>query len=863
MQTNSPPNATHQLDEVIARLGIDAEFAALPQSLAEVLSTPPEAPDAFEKYHQFLQREQGYAARVLSLANSPALGSRIPIRDLTASLTWLGTTGTRGAILGVAVMEVAKGQPRLLLQAVSCAVFCARVARLMATEDAGTYFVAGLLHNLGKVLMVNAEHGPGAAFEARLIDGDLSPGDERGAWGCTHGEVGAWFAIRWQLPRDYAETILQCDAPPAEATTMTKVVSQGRVWVKNFDLHFLAPSPAAEGVLSYFEKQFGIVRADLLAELDNLSEEVAELTPHLHADTPTLEQTVRMVQQANVALGEASATAEVQRRSAEEQMRHLRLLQELAATTTDCESVEAICDASVKLISKRLGLGVVSIQKPNTKDQLYMVAGVGVPKSIVGQPDVPTAGRIAQRVFDEGAPVLVKDFQQEPGLVPSSHAERYSTASALSVPLLHGGRVLGVLNLNNKVDRQPFHERDLQLFETIGHHLGSFLHAEEQRARRVRSEGRFRAMAAATPAALVGFDEAGVVWLWNNGVVRLTGIPEEEALGKPLPEALLPEGNAEARTAWMTAIQSNEQIDNSQCVIHGRNGRAAFVMYTVVPLEGGRFGVWMGIDISREKAAQQDAKKRAIEIAAMNRVMTRILGELDRPRMLAIFMEEVLRAAAVEKGALLALTDGVPTAVLVAQGFSDANAYDGLLAWTAGAMPEATTRHETAPKATDPAAADFLSRENIRDAAVVRLPVPVERGFVLMACNTASPAAAENAIRVLEDMATVAAIGLRVASDLDSRVRYEQLRIAASMAITYNHEVNNALQVIQAAVDFANRAGGGIDGDDLKEVEKAIHVIQKLNEALGSQFVPAFTRYADGSDMIDARAAASDSEARA
>jgi len=856
MQTNATPEASPQVEAAIARLGIDTEFSVLAQSLAEVLRTPPEDEDAFEAYHGFLQREPGFAARVLSLANTPALGARTPIGDLEAALVWLGTTGVRGAILSVAVMDSMKGNTRLLLQAAGCAAFSARVGRLLGDREPNEYFVAGLLHNIGKLLVLTANQPPPVAICDRLVEGMLSIEEEREALGCTHGEIGAWFAHRWRLPPVLVEAIRDNQEPPADASSITHVVARGREWVRNFALDHLHTAPDTERVLGYFEARHGIQRDALLAALEGLADDVGKLTTHLHEEAPSLTQTVRLLQEANLALGAMNAQAEALRRRAEEQMRHLRILQELATSSGNQPSIEAMCQNAVTLISKRLGLGVVSIMKLNADGELVVAAGVGIPRGIVGNPEAVRDGRIARQVMNDAAPVLVTNLGRETTFRPSNHADRYTTASALSVPLLHAGTVLAVLNLNNKRDGTPFTERDRQLFETIGHHLGSILNAEEQRARHEKSEGRFQALAAATPAALVGFDQAGTVWLWSQGAARLTGIPGTEALGKPIPSMLHPVDKPGAVEDWLGCLRRNEPLEDTQYVVSTRKGKPVAVLSTVVPLEGGRVGVWMGVNISGEKDAQRDAQKRAMEIAAINRVMTRILSELDRERMLAIFIDEALRAASVEMGALIALRDGRPNAVLVMHGFATNPAPGDLLEFAAGAMPEATTRYDKTPPASTPAASAFLEREGIRDTVIVRLPVPATRGYILMGCNTADPAVAENSVRVLEDMATVAAIGLRVANDLAGRVRYERLRVAASMAVTYNHEVNNALQVIQAAVDFANRAGSGIEGDDLKAVEQAIDVIQDLNEALGSKFVPAFTRYADGSDMIDMRAGA-------
>ena len=79
---------------------------------------------------------------------------------------------------------------------------------------------------------------------------------------------------------------------------------------------------------------------------------------------------------------------------------------------------------------------------------------------------------ISGKVADEGSPLLVKDAGRDERFLPSPFSSRYGTPSFISLPLLAGDKLLGVLNITEKESLLPFDEEDLSCAEAIARHIG-------------------------------------------------------------------------------------------------------------------------------------------------------------------------------------------------------------------------------------------------------------------------------------------------------------------------------------------------------------------------------------------------------
>ncbi len=109
--------------------------------------------------------------------------------------------------------------------------------------------------------------------------------------------------------------------------------------------------------------------------------------------------------------------------------------------------------------------GSVMLLDPEARELRVRVA-TGIEPELWPKIRVPIGDGIAGRVAAEARPLCLrgKADRQSFNIV----RERLDVESALSVPLVHEGRVLGVLNLHHKTRADAFSEDDLEFIEQLG-----------------------------------------------------------------------------------------------------------------------------------------------------------------------------------------------------------------------------------------------------------------------------------------------------------------------------------------------------------------------------------------------------------
>jgi signal transduction histidine kinase/HD-GYP domain-containing protein (c-di-GMP phosphodiesterase class II) len=130
------------------------------------------------------------------------------------------------------------------------------------------------------------------------------------------------------------------------------------------------------------------------------------------------------------------------------------------------------------------------------REELYIKAARGLREEIVSGTRVKMGDSIAGWVAEHGVPVLVTDVEEDPRF-SRRNGHQYETKSLLSVPLKAGGRVIGVININNKITCTPFTEDDQSLLTSLADRVArAWEHAEAVDDSSDKAENASRALAA-------------------------------------------------------------------------------------------------------------------------------------------------------------------------------------------------------------------------------------------------------------------------------------------------------------------------------------------------------------------------------
>lgn len=211
------------LEELVAQV---EDLPALPLVVTQVIHLTEDPDSTAQDLNAVISRDQALTAKVLRLANSAYYGFPRRIGTVTEAVILLGFNTIRNLVLAASVSNVlqreapgyqlARGELwRHSLASAMAARLLARKARFRAAEEA---FVAGLLHDIGKLVL---SHYVGQAYQ-EIIGEVTNKGlpfmeAEQRALGYDHAQVGGLVAEKWNLPGQLSEAI-RCHHQPRLAT---------------------------------------------------------------------------------------------------------------------------------------------------------------------------------------------------------------------------------------------------------------------------------------------------------------------------------------------------------------------------------------------------------------------------------------------------------------------------------------------------------------------------------------------------------------------------------------------------------------------------------------------------------------------
>jgi putative nucleotidyltransferase with HDIG domain len=194
-----------------------------------------------------VRKDQVISARILQLANSAMFATRQNIDSLDHALVFLGRDMLVKLILCAAVQSyfnqsgqgysLCKGG--LYYHAVGCAQVAEMIARNTQKVDPSKAYTAGLLHDIGKVVLDQYVARAYPLFYRKVIDeGESVMAIERRLFGIDHTEVGRLLAQQWAFPESLLQAIRYHHYPGknAEHSALAVIVYLADLLLSRFNI---------------------------------------------------------------------------------------------------------------------------------------------------------------------------------------------------------------------------------------------------------------------------------------------------------------------------------------------------------------------------------------------------------------------------------------------------------------------------------------------------------------------------------------------------------------------------------------------------------------------------------------------------
>ena len=133
---------------------------------------------------------------------------------------------------------------------------------------------------------------------------------------------------------------------------------------------------------------------------------------------------------------------------------------------------ESIAKLTVEMIAEVMNAKTASLMLVDDEMQeLTIKAALGLEDHIVKNTVVRVGDSVSGWVAKHGKPLLITNIEQDERFSRENHPQ-YETKSLLSVPIKNDGKIIGVLNINNKISCAPFTGDDTILLCCLAERVG-------------------------------------------------------------------------------------------------------------------------------------------------------------------------------------------------------------------------------------------------------------------------------------------------------------------------------------------------------------------------------------------------------
>ncbi|WP_379681439.1 HDOD domain-containing protein [Massilia consociata] len=413
-----------------------------------------------------ISKDAGMTGKLLAVANSSAYQRHHRNVNLEQSLVALGTDMIKTLVISDSVFQTFNNFPHsgstdlraFWKNSLGGAVIAREIARLVEYPHLEEAYLAGLLHNVGRLaLLATAPKEYAYNFTAR-DDEDLCAVEQR-TLQITHAEAGAWLIERWQLDSFLADAVLYHHEPSERLESAHPLIRIVRL------AHVLSSHPDDEAAVREAAALCGIDGEQAAQLLMGAARQVEKAAAHLGIDLAGADDIPAPPAYA------APSLDPVQQRLSEE-VRNMVLVSEVGQSFARQQGESGLLEAMTR--SARIlfdfGNAVVLLENPTGH------ALVGAPtqgSQRIAEFAVPLAkgGAIAKSALERRPAFIRKDAGNDSGsfgLAEEQLLRMLGTDSLVCVPLVAGARCLGVLIGGVAAWQIPYCQRRERFMQSFG-----------------------------------------------------------------------------------------------------------------------------------------------------------------------------------------------------------------------------------------------------------------------------------------------------------------------------------------------------------------------------------------------------------
>lgn len=248
----------------------------LPHILLQLIKTCNEENGSLKDISNIIEKDPALTTRILRLVNSAYYANKQRMSNISNAVGFLGTNAIKNIAICSSVHEVFQtvgsntgfNLKQFWWHALRCAVLGKLIANQLNYRNPDEAFLAGLLHDIGKLILWVNFPQPYAQLLAthradpeRILAGEIQ-------FGATHAELGAWMLDKWNFQSFIADSVRYHHYSQdriQEALPLVKMIYVANALCKNYGRVVSEGLGAARELLGFTNS----VVDDLLSQTDS------------------------------------------------------------------------------------------------------------------------------------------------------------------------------------------------------------------------------------------------------------------------------------------------------------------------------------------------------------------------------------------------------------------------------------------------------------------------------------------------------------------------------------------------------------------------------------------------------------------
>jgi HD-like signal output (HDOD) protein len=222
METTAPQQVQDRVKKLVERVQGLPTLPAMLNGLNQMLLNPK---TSAKEVAQLISSDPSLTSKVLRVVNSSFYGFPNRITTITHGIVILGFNTIKSIVLSSTIFDVFRravkpgdfDRNEFWKHSIGCGAAAKAIGRRLHYPMLEELFIAGLLHDVGKIVMDQFLPDKFQEVVALVRERDILIYDaELAVLGATHADVGAWLFEKWNLSKGLIETT-RCHHNPALA----------------------------------------------------------------------------------------------------------------------------------------------------------------------------------------------------------------------------------------------------------------------------------------------------------------------------------------------------------------------------------------------------------------------------------------------------------------------------------------------------------------------------------------------------------------------------------------------------------------------------------------------------------------------